>query len=774
MRTATAVRNLGRFSRGVRVTAIQAEMMKKAAADANIPVSQMLRIMEHSRGVTQAQRNIRIATSAIRTMTGAVREARMVYTAFFGTASRSPRTRGLRGLSNRLRDVKKQAGEATHSLRGLSLAVAGGFGLGGTLGAIGGMQALVRSSISASMQAENAAVTFDTLLGNQTKSADLFRRITDFSAKTPFVRTDIVEASKRLLNITRDNVDENEKLYKLASSVAALRPGSKVADVAQGFVNATVGEFEIMKSFGIVLRADQFKSAGTPGGKAYAEAVIKEIERQFKDKTGGRDLVAALSETFAGKVSTITDNVEMFTADIGRAIINNFELKPLLDDIGWFTDQFAAAFNALMTGKALEPGAVDGTILNIASVVVQGFNSISEVFKTFLNWGKAIMSWFSGLDSTTQKTILKIGAIGSAVLSFAGVLLPALGAVGAVLSFLGGGLVVAAKGVLFGIVTALASVAAFAVPVALAVGAAVIAFGVLRNDGESVIETLTRIGKTIFDKVVGAFNAVKLVVSIAWNYIKPALVSAMTTIKEAINDLRTPMREVFGMFGDASPTFMDLFFIGQDLGRVLAKVITKSADLAAKSIKAFAGFIKRMQPIIKHVASDLTEVGKAIWGIMSGAEGRKAAMKTFFLGLADLITMPFRMALAWMIGKISSTILSIADRIRPFSKTIGDQVAGMAVGLDKAREKVLEGFLPTKEYGSKFQIEVGGTVKAETPVEIKVDGEKVAETTVTTEMRARNSGRGGDPVTPDEMGFVLEGGGSKIRVVGLGDVMGDI
>jgi hypothetical protein len=35
-----------------------------------------------------------------------------------------------------------------------------------------------------------------------------------------------------------------------------------------------------------------------------------------------------------------------------------------------------------------------------------------------------------------------------------------------------------------------------------------------------------------------------------------------------------------------------------------------------------------------------------------------------------------------------------------------------------------------------------------------------------------NSVRGGDPASPDELGFILEGGGTRIRTVGLNEVLG--
>ena len=50
---------------------------------------------------------------------------------------------------------------------------------------------------------------------------------------------------------------------------------------------------------------------------------------------------------------------------------------------------------------------------------------------------------------------------------------------------------------------------------------------------------------------------------------------------------------------------------------------------------------------------------------------------------------------------------------------------------------------------------------------VQLDGADIGQNQLEVNMRARHSGRGGDPVNPEELGFVINSEGTVIKPVGL-------
>ena len=354
-RTGKAILGVGKFRREIKAARGSLVGISATAKKAGVSVSTVLRVMENKRAPTQFQKNIALANRTVQTFTGFLKEARSAYKLFAGVSNRGIRVGGIGR-------AKRQIKGLTVQVRGLGAAfagVAGGIALAiGSLGAgnvFGNLSDTIGGAIGQAAGEESSQVTFKTLLGSAEKTADLFDRITSFSSKTPFQRSDIIEGSKLLLNVTRDNVAENERLFKLAANIASLRPGKKVADVSRGIVSAArAGEFDILKSsFGILLSADQFKDAGKKGGKSYTKAVLGAIEQQFSAITGGRGgtLVDQLSATLAGKASTLKDNVDLISLTLGKAFVSRLNLKGILDDMIGVLGSFRMALKFVLTGE---------------------------------------------------------------------------------------------------------------------------------------------------------------------------------------------------------------------------------------------------------------------------------------------------------------------------------------------------------------------------------------------------------------------------------------
>jgi len=646
----------------------------------------------------------------------------------------------------------------------------------GAIAAIGGVKlarsfgSFFQSAVASAAHTEANRVTFDALLGDKGKSKELMSRITSYSAATPFQRSDLIEGSKMLLNVTKDNLDENEKLFKLSANIAALRPGKKVAEVSRGIVNATVGEFDILKSsFGLVLRAEQFKKYGTPGGKAYSEAVIKEIQRQFTEKTGGADLVGELSKTLQGKVSTLIDNLDILRDYFGEKMIEIFDIKEVVDVLIKGASDFIFAFRGLM-GEGVLNGTQDMArwmdihpfIKDLAFFTVEGMKKL-EMFVSFTKHSviKPLYDMFSNLSEGVRQAVIGIGFSGLAASLGTGIIVPTITMIGLVFSALVAVLSPLSSFIIPGIVAGIGALLGI-LPSGGIVGIFGVGFAVFRKDGESVATTFKRMAwwLTWFkDSAVAAMKAF-------WT---PFIKEVMPVVKEnfgntmkALNELKVPLQEFFAQFtGQRVTSIKDFAILGKELGIAFGKFLAWNAEKAVKWINRLTAVLKFAQSsgFFQAYASDIINLGKSFFGLLTGADRSTKSLKTFMLALADVVTNPFRLIIVGLIDMLDGAFKKLQPIVAAFSTDMAEKIGSTIESLKGMKETIKEGFLKTN-------IPIGLEVEPfEDTLSVEIDGEKVAETTRKRDMRARHGGRGGNPVNPEELGFVLTSGGAGIKVV---------
>lgn len=733
-------------------------------------------LLRAQKGTTQFQRNIKLINQSVRTTIAVVRELRISATRMFRLFGGRPRTTAVKQIKRDLKAVQVVAKQTTGEMNNL-LAV-----FGGTLAGIGGFELarnfgdFFKESVMASAGLESSKVTFDVLLGNAQKSEELMNRITKFSSATPFQRSDIIEGSKMLLNITKDNLDENEKLFKMAANIAALKPGSKVADVTRGIVGATVGEFDILKSsFGLVMRADDFKQYGQPGGKAYADAVLKAIEDKFSEKTGGRGdkLVGMLAATLQGKISTLVDNLDVLKETFGDAFIEIFDIKGVVDALTKFIGDFVRAFRFVMGKEAMSQNGLTEfleipTITRDLAEFVKGAMDKLRLVVEFIR-DKMIAplgTFFESAGAKMRKFLLMLGLGGVSILTGGGILIPMMTAFGIVVSGIIAVLTPFATAIIPAIKIGFASLLGIMPPVTGAIGAVALAFFLFRQDGESLFQTLKRAGdwfmwlggivKDAFVTFIGPFLAELL----------PQIQKNFAEVGKELVRLKEPIQEFFSFFtGRSVSSVSDFAQIGRELGWVLAQVIAYSADKAVKGIRKMADVLEYMRDnqFMSAMASDILKLGRSFFGIITGAERTKTSLKTFMLALVDIVTNPFRLILYKMVDMVQENINTIIPIVSRFNATLGQKLASTKDGLQGLKDSIREGFLAT----DLPPIEMTANIVADEKIAVNIDSEKVGDLQVKREMRARHSGRGGNPVNPGEMGFVLANGGSSIKTISL-------
>jgi hypothetical protein len=193
-------------------------------------------------------------------------------------------------------------------------------------------------------------------------------------------------------------------------------------------------------------------------------------------------------------------------------------------------------------------------------------------------------------------------------------------------------------------------------------------------------------------------------------------------------------------------------------------------------IRSFAKAMEYMRGPITAIISDVRNLTIAFFALWSNVGSTKRNIITLFAGIVDFVTLPFRTMISAMLGMVDYALNSLADKMRPVNSMMTGKIEAAAAAFRGARDLVDEGFLATTKIiggSSAVKIEVAGEIDATVAQPIEIDGEKVGESISKVTVRARNAGRGGNPVSPEEMGFVLEGG-TRIQPVNFSDVASEL
>lgn len=753
----------------VRLAKIEYTTRQKNVAGLKLEYAEVLRNRKAS------LESSRVAIRGTNTLTGVAREARNWYKLLFGTVSSgAKRVAGpLKQVQVITRSISQSTREAATSYSGLTAM------LGGTLAAMGGTALLSGSggvferAFDLSRIKEDARTTFDTLLGSMKLTDDLTGRIYAYAAKTPFQTADIMAASQNLMSITGKDVDMNERLYKLAASMAALRPGTSVEDASQAILRATFGEFDPLKTFTISMSAARFREQGQSGGKAYSEAVIKEIESQFAQKTGGRDIVGALSMTISGLMSTIKDSLDLPLGNIGDSLVEGLGIKGLMSgyvtQATYFGDYFAQLMDSKRTTKAVSDPAMASGVKVLAEMIVESVTKIVKYGNVVIGWAKMAWAWFESLGSGVQGFFLSAVSGTAALATGVGIIAPIMAGLVAMLGVLWEPVV--AIGAAVGQLGAVTSIL-IGFLMSGAIASAAFGFMLFRKEGESALDTLTRLGGYVSAGFKIALGALTTTALAFWNVVQPKLLPAWERIEAAFIRIRPYFVEIMDLMSGTTLTSEELADFGTALGVAFNGLLDITVDLIEIGMWSLGNAMKVLKPLWHTTASDIKMVWKSLIGLISGTANTKSALHALFFGMVDITTVPFRIIISRLFNGVSIALSSAADLVRPFSSTVADNINVAARAAVTAADNLNEGFLKTRNEllgtDSSLTVRMVGDVSASVPVQLNLDGERIAESQAKMSMRARNSGRGGDPMTPEEMGFAINNG--RIRTVDMSAV----
>ena len=304
-------------------------------------------------------------------------------------------------LTASLNKTKQQLGKTEQKSKSLnnSLKVLG------TVIATVGLGRLIGQTIQTIREFEDLEATLRAVTGSAQTAALSFDLIRAFTSTTTFQIQEVASAFIKLKQA--GIVPTSEVLQDFGNLAAGM--GRSIETLAQAAFNATTGEMEMLKQFGVVARLEGDKIRATFDG------VTTEMERSGEAITGflrqiGRenfsDALEQRAKTLTGSISNLKDATSEFMVSIGEGglrqalaelalemkdvLMNNRELATDLGQVlGSAVRVLAGALKFLLENINLVAGAlaylvgasVAGTVINTIPMVTRVFRDLRNIIR---------------------------------------------------------------------------------------------------------------------------------------------------------------------------------------------------------------------------------------------------------------------------------------------------------------------------------------------------------------------------------------------------------
>lgn len=292
-----------------------------------------------------------------------------------------------RGLNNARGMLGSFAGGVTNTLGRIGLAFQG-------LSAIRSVGSGAGELLKLAADAEQTAISFEVMTGSADAAKAMLAQMRQFSSTTPLNTKGVQDAGKTLLQFGVDGGQvmpvlrmlgdvsggDSERFERLTLAFGQMSSAGRLMgqDLLQ-MVNAGFNPLqEISKSTGrsmLDLKKDM------EAGLISSDMVSASFQRATS--TGGQffGMLDRQGQTTSGKFAQLTDGVQLAMTDIGKAIIEGFNLNGLLGEADSFLDVFRSSWL---------PG-----ITTTINTVGQAFQRVISFMRT--GWGDWITSTFTSL-----------------------------------------------------------------------------------------------------------------------------------------------------------------------------------------------------------------------------------------------------------------------------------------------------------------------------------------------------------------------------------------
>jgi len=216
-----------------------------------------------------------------------------------------------------------------HAFKVAAATTAASFAAIGTASVMAGKRML-----SGAGEVERYAAILETVTGSAETAAQKLNWLREFAAKTPFELPGLMEAATKL---EAYGFSAEKYMRVLGDTAAAL--GKDVNMAVEALADATTGEFERLKEFGIKASVDGAKVAldyVDKSGKQQRvvvdknnrEMIASTLTAIWNDRYGGA--MEKMSQTWEGMLSNMKDAFTKAMADAGQSLLPAF--KPVLEE----------------------------------------------------------------------------------------------------------------------------------------------------------------------------------------------------------------------------------------------------------------------------------------------------------------------------------------------------------------------------------------------------------------------------------------------------------
>jgi tape measure domain-containing protein len=256
--------------------------------------------------------------------------------------------------------------------------------------------------------AETAEVQFEVLLKSATKARDLIGEIDQFAAKTPFEKMEITSATRKLLAFGSAETEVMGQLRSIGD-IAALT-GNPISELAEMYGKAQVQgrlfaeDINQLTGRGIPIIQELAKQFGVTDGEVrklvesgHVTATNLAIAFESMTSDGGQFAggMERLSQTTAGRFSTMVDNIKLSLTEMGEPLLPAAgKMIDVLSDLAANSVQIVApAFDAI--GSYIGT-TLDGIDFDIdATTLAEIGTTIADVTMGVIHFGESVVEFVS-------------------------------------------------------------------------------------------------------------------------------------------------------------------------------------------------------------------------------------------------------------------------------------------------------------------------------------------------------------------------------------------
>ncbi len=263
-------------------------------------------------------------------------------------SARNQAAGALNGIKSDLKGIQAFAQQASAQMRQMGQSLTGA-GTKLTAGLTLPLLGTAGAALKIAGDFEQTQIALTTMLGSADKANKLFAEMQKFSASTPFEFPEIAQAGKQLLAFGISSEKVISKLRQLGDIASGV--GIPLSDLTVIYGQASVagrvmtGDLNQLVGRGVPIISALAKTMGVAEDQVRTLAEQGKISFSDFDKAissltenGGQfaGMMDAQSQSLLGLISTFKDNITNTLGDVGKVLIDTFDLKGKLSGLNEF------------------------------------------------------------------------------------------------------------------------------------------------------------------------------------------------------------------------------------------------------------------------------------------------------------------------------------------------------------------------------------------------------------------------------------------------------